>query len=481
MDVTNRSETSPEVVLSTHPMSFLESELAAHPPPPFDHKLDNADPEFPPPPPVDDRIEEDPPSPPPLGPITNDLDLANLLDDQGDPPPGPDSDAGPPGSPDPGSDDSDEDQLPPDSGSDDDDDNPPPPPPPGSNEDEAHITLERMKIDAQFIQMAREATLESQFTPVELRAFENPQELPTSPSDDPDLRFSLRFYISSLDHNNSQKGYADALLDIQEHFPESKMLSYDQVKRRASNLSGLVTWKHDMCSRSCVAFTGPFANLDMCPDPSCQEPRYNQHKLAKSGGKNKVPRKVFTMFTLGPQLQVSWKNPQMAEKMLYRRWKTQEELLCNKNSDDYTYDDIFCGTDYLDAVRNGEIKDNNTIVVLSIDGAQLFRNKKSDCWMYIWIILDLAPSERYKVQHILPGGIIPGPGHPKNLDSFLFPGLAHVSAIQKEGLRLYDSYHHKVVSSFVFVLLVIADAITMASVSGSVRVEGLLTLGALEG
>ena len=60
--------------------------------------------------------------------------------------------------------------------------------------------------------------------------------------------------------------------------------------------------------------------------------------------------------------------------------------------------------------------------------------------MYIWLLLDLAPDERYKIRNILPGGIIPGPGHPKNIDSFLFPGLAHLSAIQKEGLRLYDSY-----------------------------------------
>ena len=43
-------------------MSFLESELAALPPPPFNHELDNANPEFPPPPLVNDRIEEDPPS-----------------------------------------------------------------------------------------------------------------------------------------------------------------------------------------------------------------------------------------------------------------------------------------------------------------------------------------------------------------------------------------------------------------------------------
>ena len=112
------------------------------------------------------------------------------------------------------------------------------------------------------------------------------------------------------------------------------------------------------------------------------------------------------------------------------------------------------------------------VVMLSIDGAQLFRSKKSDCWIYIWLILDLAPNERYKIRNVLPGGVIPGPGHPKNLDSFLFPGLAHVSAIQKEGLCLYDSYHRKVVTSWLFFLLAIADAVAMAELSGSVGHHG---------
>jgi hypothetical protein len=151
-----------------------------------------------------------------------------------------------------------------------------------------------------------------------------------------------------------------------------------------------------MCVNSCVGFTGPFENLEQCPQPRCREPRYDQEKLAKSNGRNKVPRKVFMTFTAGPQLQVRWANPAMAEKMLYRRRKTQEELLCDRDAEDYVYDDIFCGSAYLEAVENGEIGDEDTVVMLSIDGAQMFRNKKSDCWMYIWIILDLAHQDSWE-------------------------------------------------------------------------------------
>ena len=338
------------------------------------------------------------------------------------------------------------------------------------SDDEPHITLENMRSNLEFIKMVEEATLASQFTPGELRNFQNPQGLHSSPSDDEDLRLSIKFYISSLDHNGSQKAYAAHRETILDRYPDSNMLSYDQVKRRVSNLSGVVTLKNDMCVRSHVAFTGPFAHLERCP--RCSESRYDEAKLAKSGGKDKVPRKVFTTFPLGPQLQARWRSPEAAQKMQYRQHKTQDILRARDRGEDYIFDDIFCGSDYLDAVENGSIKDYDTVVMLSIDGAQLYRNKKSDCWIYIWIILDLAPGERYKIRNILPGGIIPGPNNPKDLDSFLFPGLAHVSALQNEGLHIWDGYNNIAAVSFIFLLLVLADAIAMAQLTGSVGHHG---------
>ena len=340
--------------------------------------------------------------------------------------------------------------------------------PPSDNDDDPSITLEHMKANFRLVQMVREATLETQFSRTELDSFRNPQESQFSLSDDPDLRLSMKFFMSTLDHLTSQRAYADAREDILERYPESGILSYDQVKRRVSNLSGVYTWKHDMCIDSCAAFAGPFAHLDQCP--LCGEYRYDQEHLRKS--KKKVPRKVFTTFPLGPQLQARWRNPRMAEKMFYRRNKTRDLLEKRANGENYVYDDIFCGSDYLDAVENGTIMDYDGVVMLSIDGAQLFRNKKSDCWIYIWIILDLSPDERYKIRNILPGGVIPGPKNPKHLDSFLFPGLAHVSAVQKEGLHIWDSLNNVHFECFLFLLLVLTDAVASAQVSGAVGHHG---------
>ena len=110
--------------------------------------------------------------------------------------------------------------------------------------------------------------------------------------------------------------------------------------------------------------------------------------------------------------------------------------------------------------------------MLSIDGAQLYEHKESNCWIYIWILVDLGPDKRYKIRNILPGGVIPGPHSPKDLDSFLFPGLAHVSALQHEGLPIWDAYHQRRALAFLFLLLVLADAVAMAQLSGSVGHHG---------
>ena len=136
------------------------------------------------------------------------------------------------------------------------------------------------------------------------------------------------------------------------------------------------------------------------------------------------------------------------------------------------YDDVLSGEAYLGAVEDGTIGEHNTVLMFSLDSAQLYRHKQSDCVIYIWIILDLALDEHYKVRNILPGGVIPGPDAPGNIESFLFPGLAHLSAIQKEGLQIWDAHHQQAVLSFVFLLLVLVDAVAMAVLSGSIGHHG---------
>ena len=160
--------------------------------------------------------------------------------------------------------------------------------------------------------------------------------------------------------------------------------------------------------------------------------------------------------------------------MLYRWQKTQELRREREASGGIpeVYDNVLSGDAYLSAVEDGAIGQYDTVLMFSIDGAQLYQNKKSDCWIYIWIILDLGPDQCYKIRNIIPGGVIPGPNAPWNIESFLFPGLAHVSALQMEGLRIWDAYHKRAAISLLFLLLALADAVGMASLSGSVGHHG---------
>ena len=77
-------------------------------------------------------------------------------------------------------------------------------PPPCEDDNDPSITLESMRANFRFVQMVREATLETQFSQAELHSFRNPQESHFSPSDDPDLRLSMRLFMSTLDHLTSQ-------------------------------------------------------------------------------------------------------------------------------------------------------------------------------------------------------------------------------------------------------------------------------------
>jgi hypothetical protein len=66
---------------------------------------------------------------------------------------------------------------------------------------------------------------------------------------------------------------------------------------------------------------------------------------------------------------------------------------------------------------------------------------------------DLAPDMRYKKKHVLPGCIIPGPNKIKIVDSFLFCGLYHIAALQREGLQIWDASRDIVFESKPFFFL----------------------------
>ncbi|KAL1950134.1 hypothetical protein VTO73DRAFT_5257 [Trametes versicolor] len=249
--------------------------------------------------------------------------------------------------------------------------------------------------------------------------------------------------------------------------------TYEQVKRLVSDLTGIDAILMDMCMNTCVAYVGVFAAFEQCP--FCGELRYDVWKLTQG---RKVPRCTFQTYPLGPQLQAMWASPENARLMEHRAQETQRitdtaEADPNALPD---YDDIYYGQVYIDTVQEEDrakaIHTDDMVLMFSIDGAQLYESKASDCWFYVWVLFDLPPNQRYKKQFVLPGAVIGGPHKPKNIDSFIYPGLYHVAALQREGLRVWDASENRLFTSYLYLLLVTADGPAMAYLNGLVGHQG---------
>ncbi|KAK7445774.1 hypothetical protein VKT23_014770 [Stygiomarasmius scandens] len=193
----------------------------------------------------------------------------------------------------------------------------------------------------------------------------------------------------------------------------------------------------------------------------------------------KVPRKIFETLLLGPQLQALFRSPEGSTARQYRDQKTQDILasLVGIDSDDRIYDDIFCGEDYLKLLNAPvNLKADDTVFMMSFDGAQLYQNKQSDMWIWIFVILDVHPNLHYKNKRILVGGTIPGPKKPKNIDSFLFCTFHHIRALQCEnngaGLKVWDANKNKITTTRPIPIIFNADTVGLPDLDGRVGHHG---------
>jgi len=130
------------------------------------------------------------------------------------------------------------------------------------------------------------------------------------------------------------------------------------------------------------------------------------------------------------------------------------------------------GWDYLGAVLDGDIKPHDIVLMVSLNGAQLYNSKELDCWIYIWIIVNLPPDKCYRKLHVRPGGFIPGPNKPKNVDSFLFPGIHHLAALQAEGLQIWNAQTDSRYISNLYLLFTTTDGPGLVYWNGMVGHSG---------
>ena len=138
------------------------------------------------------------------------------------------------------------------------------PPPPVSR-------IEDVRTSQAFVQCLKKATLDnSGLEEEDIERLRIPTAIPLDLLDNRYLRLSINVFLACT--NASKDRYKSVCAAILRCDPDSKMLSYNQVKHRIKQMTGVVPLYHDMCVNTCLAFTGPFATLDTCP--TCKEPCY---------------------------------------------------------------------------------------------------------------------------------------------------------------------------------------------------------------
>ena len=66
----------------------------------------------------------------------------------------------------------------------------------------------------------------------------------------------------------------------------------------------------------------------------------------------------------------------------------------------------------------------------SMDGFQLFRQKRDDCWVILLINANLPPEIRVKRENLIIAAIFPDPKTPKDFNSFLRPLVNELKQLQ---------------------------------------------------
>ncbi|KAG2744318.1 hypothetical protein P692DRAFT_201721996, partial [Suillus brevipes Sb2] len=179
--------------------------------------------------------------------------------------------------------------------------------------------LPKIKETMEYILALKNATLEDPMAKLGDDALERLRNPPQGPItiDSPGIRHSISMYLA-LEHA-SQEAYDRIMRSTRRNFTEADgiddLLSFYRVERLIAEYTGVESIKHDMCLNSCLAFTGPFADLDNCP--MCGTSRWDPAKLRASNGRTKIAAQTFTTIPLGPQLQALYRHPDSARNMRY--------------------------------------------------------------------------------------------------------------------------------------------------------------------
>jgi hypothetical protein len=181
-----------------------------------------------------------------------------------------------------------------------------------------------------------------------------------------------------------------------------------------TELAGFDALKFDCCYNSCICYApDEYRDLDKCP--YCSEPRFDA---------NHKPRKQFSALPLIPILLALVEAERPATEMGYR-------AAFKKDKDGVS--DVFDGKRYHRMRKkfvsvNGQQLNHkffdgphDIAIGLATDGfSPLRKNKNMTAWPIVLVNYNLPPKLRFRREHVICIGSIPGPNKPKEMDSFLW-------------------------------------------------------------
>jgi len=265
-----------------------------------------------------------------------------------------------------------------------------------------------------------------------------------------DDKQNIKIFALRYRHNITNLLYAD----LHEQFKnELSILTAFALQKRVLRLSGWKPVHHDCCINSCIAYTGPFHGLESCPH--CKTPQQDIH------GKS---RPYFTL-PLSPQISSLYAASGVTRVAMKYNAEMLESFTPSKIRDihDATAICSLLGK----CVEVSGIEQNHTYfqdtwdvpLGMMTDGFQCFkwaRRGKSSAWPVILINYGRSMTDWMRIENIIPFALIPGPNHPKDFNSFLFPLKVDLDALAI-GIWAYDSISNELFLLHAYLVVAIGD------------------------
>ncbi len=250
----------------------------------------------------------------------------------------------------------------------------PPEFPPGSHNDleflQGPIPLGDLRTSVDFIKVLQDATLSDPslgISPEAVGRLRNPPcKLPCEALD-PDLQLAIDLYLG----NALEATYETNRRAMLRRHPDTDIPTYYKTKQLVTKLTGVESVVHHMCTNLCIAYTGPFLDLEACP--VCSKLRYDQFRLLVSGRKERVPRQEYHTVPIGLQIQALYRDRESTTHGQYL-CKEREHVLSEIEEHGMLgeYSDVLQSLDMIQAFQNELIGGDNIVLMFSIDGAQLY-------------------------------------------------------------------------------------------------------------